>query len=473
MQPPIPDTLQAAAPKMRRSEIIIMVAGILFVLIMLTHWGGSASPGPLLALGVAILLTVIVLYGALVWWLFFSPLPLTARIVDRPTSGQVRQLLSSLVIISGLLFVTGGFWDESWHRLFGVPLGEDFWWRPHILIYTSLGLINLFALGGLYLVLRAGKGDLRRRFRAQPLLGLLALASGFQVLMTPIDPLWHEVYGLDITAWSLPHILIGVGFIVVMITSVSIQLSLVPPGGWRRLAGLCIQELSAALLLALGMTIAVQFGLTEWDNMIGPVSDVGRASAAFMARPEWLYPVVLTTIAALMGSIALHATRRAGMATIMGLLTLGLRAALQTIFQTEALGMTWTAHLFLIAPLVALDVWYGLRLRAASRPLVIGLGGAAAGLAVLVVDVPLIAQWMVYPRVNTETLPMMIIMSLVVGAASGWVGARVGGFLAFFDRRSIPETAGGQRSAWLGAAALAAAAVFLAYMIATATPPAL
>lgn len=453
---------------LHRREPLALALGVLLVLVLMTHWGGSASPGPLLVTGIALLLAAITAYGALVWWLFFSPLPAATSTAAHQPSADVRQLLAMLIMISGAFFVIGGFWDESWHRMFGVPLGEDFFWRPHILIYICLGTINLFALGGLYLVLRQSRGDLRRRFRAQPLLGLLALASGFQILVTPLDPLWHEVYGLDITAWSLPHILVAVGFMVVMLAAVSIQLSVVPPTGRRSLRSLRLQELLAGGLMALAMTVLIQFSTAEWDNML-----TFDPADPFFQRPLWLLPVIIAAIASLMGSAAIHAARRAGMATVVGLLTLGLRLLLIAVFKAGDVGMTAAVHLLLIAPLVALDAGYALLLRGRTTGarLMIG-GGVAAALAVLIVDLPLIGQWLAYPPISAETVPWMILMTLLVTPGFAWLGARIGQFLGGFDRQAETAPAHGSY-AWVSAVVLLAALAFVVVFITTATPPTL
>jgi hypothetical protein len=453
---------------LHRREPLALALGVLLVLVLMTHWGGSASPGPLLVTGIAVLLAAITAYGVLVRWLFFSPLSAATSTAAHRPSADVRQLLAILLVISGAFFVTGGFWDESWHRMFGVPLGEDFFWRPHILIYICLGTINLFALGGLYLVLRQGRGDLRRRFRAQPLLGLLALASGFQVLVTPLDPLWHEVYGLDITAWSLPHILVAVGFMAVMLAAVSVQLSLVPSRGWRTIRGLRLQELLAGVLMALAMTVLIQFSTAEWDNML-----TFDPSDPFFQRPVWLLPVIIAAIAALMGSTATHATRRAGMATVVGLLTLGLRLLLISVFNAGEVGMTAAIHGLLIAPLVALDASYAvlLRGRTMGARLIVG-GGVAAALAVLVVDLPLIGQWLAYPPVSAETVPWMILMTLLATPGFAWLGARIGQFLESFDRQAETAPAHGSYT-WVSLAVFLAALAFVAFFISTAAPPVL
>ena len=108
-----------------------------------------------------------------------------------------------------------------WHRSFGLPFGEDLLWRPHLLLY--FGFLSVSALAGVaLLILLRGSSDLQsrpslqQRFRAQPVLGLLTLVGGFLIFAIPADPVWHTLYGEDITAWSLPHLILTISFAMIM-----------------------------------------------------------------------------------------------------------------------------------------------------------------------------------------------------------------------------------------------------------------
>ena len=444
----------------------VIGAGALVVLISLVRWGGVARPGPLFVAGVALLSGIIFAFGLLVWWLFLSPMA-NASYRAVPRSAESRQIVAILVVLSGMLYVIGLFWDEVWHRRYG-GFGNDFLWPPHMLLYGSLGLIAVFAVGGLLLVLRAS-GDIRQRFRSDPLVGLLGLMAAFQVASLPSDQLWHQIYGLDITAWSLPHLLLISGSTLVFLAAIGMQLSLVPPGPWRGLRGLRLPELLTLVLITWAAVILVQLGTTEWEG----ITEIGRGetafSRAFWARPEWLYPVVVISIASFVGNLAVHALRRAGVATLVGLAVLGFR--LGGIAVASDVGLGVVAQVLLLPPLLALDGWYAARREHAAELRTLLGGNLLAGAVFLLVGLPLIAALMVYPRVNGATLPGMIGMSLLMAHAAGWTGARLGGWLGGIERQANVQARPSARVSWIAAGALAAAVAFLLVFVLTARPP--
>jgi hypothetical protein len=229
-----------------RTPLIVAVS-VSIVLILLSYWGGfpqDVSVGTL-ALGIGVLLAALLAFGFLIYWFYVAPVPEKELkgITVAARSPLLRQIIGTATTIMSLLIIIGFFWDELWHRLYGVSeVVSDFWWRPHILIYTSMGINALFALGGMAVIMLRGRGTMRQRFRSEPLLGLLALVAGFQIVTAPLDPMWHEVYGLDITAWSLPHLTLLIGLLSVMVTGSSIQFSLAARRAWQGLRGLVLPE---------------------------------------------------------------------------------------------------------------------------------------------------------------------------------------------------------------------------------------
>jgi hypothetical protein len=442
----------------------VVVGGVLVVLVALARWGGAARPGPLFAAGIALLSGLILAFGALAWWLYLSPVPTQ---VSPARSTSLRQLLAALTLISGVLFVVGTFWDETWHRTYG-SFGDDFLWSPHKLIYGSLALIMLFAGGGLIMILRGG--DLRLRLRAEPLIGLLALVSAFLIASIPSDLIWHQIYGSDITSWSLPHLMLVSGVAAVLLATIALQLSFVEPRPWRGLRGLGRAELLALLGCVGATAMLLQFGTADWENLAN-----ARAASAmppvFWERPAWLYPVMVVSAGLFCGNLAIHALRRAGAATLVALTALGFRLALLATFGAgrPEVGMGFTANLLIVPALLVLDLWYALRKN--GTPATVAGGNLLAGALFLAAGLPLIDRMLAYPRVGAATLPGMIVMSLTMAMAAGWAGAQLGAWLGALDR----PAAALRPSPWArrGAAALlAAAALFVVLFIITAQPPA-
>jgi hypothetical protein len=443
------------------------------LLALLTYWGGQVAAGPELYLGVGVLIGLFLAFGVLLYWLYMSPLPAGETVAPAGRSAEARQLVALLVALSGLLSMISAVWDQAWHQLYG-GFGDDFLWPPHLMLYASLGMIAVFAAVGLIAIAR-GRGSLRARFRSEPAIGLLGLVSAFMMTSIPSDAIWHELYGVDITGWSLPHVLLGFGFTLVMAAAFSLQLSLLAPRAWGQPGGRWqARELLAVLPFALVVLGLLLVGVVDWER--GGAINAGTTDAyrdAFWSRPEWLFTVVVAAIALFAGNAVLHALRRPGAATIMGLLVAGFRLLTLTFFAaTEpAVRLSPTAHLLVVAPLVALDLWYWWRGARGGEPATLHLGSLLAGAAYLAAGLPLIAATMTYPRVNAETVPGMVAFSLLIALAAGWAGARFGEWLSVTAGRSA-EPAPVRR--WVGRAATAALVTALAvtfiYML-TAPPP--
>jgi hypothetical protein len=457
----------------RNGRLLASGGFALLVLLAAIYWGGTANPGPLLYTGIAILLGVLIAFVILTWWLFLSPLPASrSRPYAAKSTPLLRQTLATLVVICGGLFVAGGFWDELWHRQYGTPFGEDFWWRPHQLIYGSLALAAVFALGGLAYVLRE-RGDLRRRFRAEPGIGLLAVVSGYLMFSVPLDPIWHEIYGVDISAWSLPHILLAMGFTFVMLVAVALQLSLVRAQGWRTLRGLSLQEMLALLPIAWGTLIFTQLATAEWEGL--RIISRDMSVQGFWSRPEWLYPVVILLVGAFIGAFSLHALKRVGAASLVAVLVVGIRLLMIGGFGGTDVGLSAQSHLLIALVLVGTDVVYALLLPQAAAPrtrILASLGGAAA---MFTLGFLYINANMVYPRINAETVPGMIIFGILMALAAGSAGATLGGWVGALNRDAALATDAASQATRqalrAGLLLLVVVVGFVIWFAATATPP--
>ncbi|MFN8527678.1 MAG: hypothetical protein U0670_03600 [Anaerolineae bacterium] len=469
--------VQGKAARVSLTSGVLALSGLLFVLIMVVHWGGSVVTGVGFVVGVAVVIGLIALFALAAWWLLLSPLP-NKRVVKMSTAFiGTRQLMVVAVLIGGILLTLGGFWDEVWHRLYGIGgIIDDFWWRPHLLIYGSLAIIAASAFVGFFTVVLRGKGSLRARFRAEPLLGMLMLAAGFQMVFAPLDPLWHQLYGLDLTAWSLPHVLFGVSFALISIAALSMQLSLMPHRPWRFLTHIRPQDI-LLLLLLMNMLINIsQIGTTEWEAL---TRINGDSSFGFWNRPEWLYPVVLTTLATFVGVIAARTTRIIGAASLVGLLTLAFRAVTISIFNAGApeIGVSFQAQILMLPPLIALDLWHVLIARSGKLDHVLAVWGAgvASAFGVLIVSVPLIPQFTVFPRVNGETIPGFILFSVLMGLGTAWMAAQIARFVMRYqpqtDAEALSADANARRALLIGVGLLTAALAFVVFFIVTATPP--
>ena len=174
--------------------------------------------------------TLVVAFLAIGWWLLVARLPGASRISQRRSAPRARHLVATLVLLSGALFTIGARWDELWHRIYG-GFGEDFLWPPHLLMYAGLGLNLAFALAGLAVASGvrgsdtspSAHGTFRERFRAEPAIALLGLTAAFQMASIPSDLIWHQIIGPDLTAWSLPHVLLAATTTAVLMAGVALS----------------------------------------------------------------------------------------------------------------------------------------------------------------------------------------------------------------------------------------------------------
>jgi hypothetical protein len=304
--------------------------------------------------------------------------------------------------------------------------------------------------------MRTGAGTFQQRFRANPLLGLIVLVTAFLLFALPADPIWHTIYGEDLSAWSIPHLLLFLAFAAVMLLAIALQLSTVPPRPWRGIWRLGLADVVPLLMAASIVLTLGQLMLTEWDNL-------NRLTPLMLSRPEWLLPAIIAALVSLTGTLVNHALRCIGAATVTVLLALAARLLLIRLFDSPI--MSADGWLLMLAPAVALDVWYGLR--AGTGRVWLGAGVASA-LGTLIVTYPL-AQ-ILYPIFSVQNIPVMIVVVLLAGIGAAWVGAALGDYLATANK--FVESAPGRLPVRLvSMGGLLASLVLIVVLVVTAAPP--
>ncbi|HEX8032742.1 MAG TPA: hypothetical protein VF510_02795 [Ktedonobacterales bacterium] len=422
------------------SLILVVFLGV--VLASLAFWGGVAHPGPLFAVGITLLLVLLAVFSALVWWLYFSPLPRTGVVVHQ-RSAHFTQRLVFLISGSILLLLTGSFWDETWHRIYGTGAAiNDLLWPPHLMIYASMAITSMLAISALAVVLRA-QGSIRERFRAEPILGWLGIAATYATASAPCDYIWHRIYGVDISAWSLPHLFLVTSTGMVLLLTMTLQLGQIPPHPWARLRGISWQEVLSLIFIGLALVLVATITLSEWDGLktIGQMGPRNQPLTAFWSRPEWLYGPVLIATALFFQVLALHAIKRVGAATLVTGVVLAERLIFFLAFGVwqQGLPMTFATQLLFIPSAIALDLWYGTRYRQASTNLTILVGNVLAIGSFLVVGWFAIPHLLIYPRMIPAVMLPMAVATLVVGVWAGWFGAVVGDWLGTYQRATTPS----------------------------------
>ena len=113
-------------------------------------------------------------------------------------------------VLSGLLFllilVIGFYWDVAWHIDFGRDV--QLFTPSHTMILVGLGgLVYTGLLTILFASLDKAEVGIRMGAVRIPWSALLVLALGAGgVAAFPLDNIWHEAYGIDVTLWSPTHL---------------------------------------------------------------------------------------------------------------------------------------------------------------------------------------------------------------------------------------------------------------------------
>jgi hypothetical protein len=364
-----------------------------------------------------------VVFGTLVWWLYASPIDEdTGSTRPNGMGTRARFVLSALILLSGALFTLGARWDELWHRIYG-GFGDDFLWPPHLMIYGALGLNSAFAGFGLAIA-ACGGGGVRARFRANPLVGLLGLISAYELASIPSDLLWHKIIGPDISAWALPHFLLELSSSAVLFIGLALALSTRPRRSWQVGGRPGLVDLAALALLTISTLAMLQFGVTEWEWRIP-----GQFGLPF-DRPVWVYPVVVLLIGAAESHLILHATRRVGTATALALIVLAAQWVLVAISRAALPpGPNLVSHLLLVAPALALDLWYASRLSKVESITTVAEGAALYALVALVTLFAAIQELMPYPSFSPRDLVVMLSVGLVGALLVAYAARALGAWL--------------------------------------------
>jgi len=444
-----------------RWRIVIVAAGVVIPLAYLSYWAGVPQKGvTAFLIGLGAFLGLTITCGWLAWRLLFRPVPID-EVGPRPpllSPGQ-RRLMAVPLALGSLALMVGGFWDEVWHRKYGLPFGQDLLWRPHLMIYFGLLLPPVLAALSLVQIIKRGEGRLKERLRADPGMSLLVLLGAFLLFNVPADPIWHVIYGGDISAWSLPHLILMLCAGLLALLGAFFQLSTVPGGeAWRPVWALPWAASFALVFFTGAISIMAQV-------LIG---DFAAENPMALIRPFWLLPTLMTALAVLMGTLVNHSTRSFGAATAVGLLAVTTRFALVRVFNFgEISAGTWVP---LLPPLVALDLWYAFRTARGRLPASTAANGLAA-LAGAAASIWMIPSFYTFLHYDAMGLGVTLLIGWAAGSAANGLGRMAGDSLATASRNAQPLDAAFRQRGWVTPLLFGAAVLFIIYFVATAPPP--
>lgn len=345
-------TITAALQNRLRWTLSGIVGAIIFV--AFSVWGGipgEANAG-LFWLQTGLFFLVICAFVLALWHLLIRPLaPNLRQPTIEPLTFRAREVIALLLASGGFSISVGGVWDELWHRSYGIPFGEDLFWRPHLLMYFGFATAIVTGSWALLYLNRNLRGNFQQRFRANSLVGLLILNAAFLLYALPADPLWHWIFGEDITAWSVPHLILLASFILTQLLALVFHVSTLWRQKWHSVFNLRLGDGLSLLILASILLLWLQLMLIDWDAMLAGL----RLEWLGLYRPEWLLAANLLACVTFTGVMATRVVRCAGAATAAGLLALAIRYGLIQLFEADMLQyVAWIAALL---PLLAIDIW--------------------------------------------------------------------------------------------------------------------
>jgi hypothetical protein len=174
--------------------------------------------------------------------------------------------------VSLVVAVTGLFWDVAFHIDHGRDL-RNLFTVPHLLIL--FGLLGLGASAALSILLATAEGA-ATALRAGPLrvpaggLAMLVMATGAAIGF-PLDNLWHEVYGIDVTLWSPTHLLM-VGGAVFATLALNLLVAEGRAASGARVPRWQLVALAGSVLIGLsGFGLEFDYGAPQWQALYQPL----------------------------------------------------------------------------------------------------------------------------------------------------------------------------------------------------------
>ena len=444
----------------------------LLIFAVLGVWGGlppqEEIPGFIIGIIVFIVLTLGLCVG--VWHLLVRPLPQGHATIHEPMlSVSQRRWVAVLLGLSAISLTIGSLWDEIWHRSYGIPFGEDLFWRPHLLMYFAfLIVIGLGAMGWI-LIIKRKQGSLQQRFRMDPIVGIVTLLGTFLAYSVPADPIWHMIYGEDISAWSIPHIILGFAFTTIAILTALIYLSNLPKRDWAGIWKFDLNDVVLLVIISFALTPLLLLFTSEWD-ILNPAR-LNNPNDIVLTRPDWLLPAFLVFCSSFVAVFANHSLRRVGAGTIAVTLSFLTRVLLIGAFNDDSI----TANMWLLSipPAIGIDLCYGYFVLRRNTIPAWTVVAVSAMVSTALIGYPLMNQILFYPQVTGASLPGMLIFPLIGAGIAVWMAGIVGDYAGIANKVTQDETesVSSARALLLAPSVLIVAMLFIAWFVATATPP--
>ncbi len=444
----------------------------LLIFAVLGVWGGLPPEDEIPSFVIGIIVFIVLTLGLCVgvWHLLVRPLPQGHATIHEPMfSVSQRRWVAVLLGLSAISLTIGSLWDEIWHRTYGIPFGEDLFWRPHLLMYFAfLIVIGLGAMGWV-LIIRRKQGSLQQRFRMDPIVGIVTLLGTFLAYSVPADPIWHMIYGEDISAWSIPHIILGFAFTTIAILTALIYLANLPKRDWSGIWKFNLNDVVLLVILSFALTPLLLLFTSEWDSISENQLASGRDLV--LTRPDWLLPAFLVFCSSFVAVIANHSLRRVGAGTIAVTLSFLTRVLLIGAFNDDSI----TANMWLLSipPAIGIDLCNGYFVLQRSTVPSWTFVAVFSMVSMALIGYPLMNQILLYPQVTGTSLLGMLLFPLIGAGIAVWMARIVGEYAGTANKLTQDETVSvsSSRALLLAPSVLILAMLLIAWFVATATPP--
>ena len=132
------------------------------------------------------------------------------------------------------------------------------------------------------------RGNFQQRFRSNTVVGLLILNAAFLLYALPADPVWHSIFGEDITAWSVPHLILLTSFVLTQLLALILHVSTLRRRKWHVIFEFRLSDSLSLLILAAILLLWLQLMLFDWGCVAGrhPPGMAGALSPGMVAGGE-------------------------------------------------------------------------------------------------------------------------------------------------------------------------------------------
>lgn len=388
-------------------------------------------------IGLVVLFLMVAAFLGFAWYAIASPMPKDlAPSKDKPLPHGLRQGVAIFLTLMSVVGIAGGIWDVTWHVRSGLPFGEDFFWRPHQFIYIALLAPVLVAGFIASRLLYNTTGTARQRLRADIPLTLIMLGGMAMLFTLPADPVWHVIYGEDLTGLSVPHFVFSVSSTLTGLGTFAILLSYMPlRNTWESIRKINGIELLMALSFAFNIISLLMPTLGDWEAISIPSSALQRLPALVAQRPDWAMPFLAAFVVIYPASMALHVMKRFGTATLVWGIATIIRSVMFLAFGYDHTGIF---TMFLLLPFaLALDLvtWYRVSRSQPVSPLLV----AAVSTVVSAVTVlPQIVLSFTLPVLSVSNVPLMLATIFVAALLASWMGQVLGNVVTNTRRFEMP-----------------------------------